>query len=1329
MAVNRSVEVVTSSYQDSELKDKAHYQDFLDIPNLVLLGEPGSGKSHTFAQFTKLEDAELFEARVFPNDADSDITDKCVYIDGLDESRSTAGSSSTIEKIVSAIKDYSPKKIRISCRAQDWLGETDLIHFKRKFEKTGGYAVLQLCELTTNEQKEMLASLGEERSEKFIESAYDHSVKSFLSNPQTLKMLHEVVRINNSWPETKSELFNQATTLLLTEHNQTVSLLQTRSSSIDELRSTAGALYSLLLISGINGFCLHRAVSDIDYPCYQDIAFIKSNVALEVLKSKAFNKVSSEKVSSTHRTIAEYLSAKWIAKSITNGLPLIRILSLIGFENRPSIELRGLYAWLPEFLPNHALDLIRNDPATMISGGDVSSLPVSILQTAIEEISNQSQNNPWYLDWHSGAGKFSRQEFIPTFIDILSDDKNSTQVHSFILESIANGPIIKSSDLCRTLFDMLFNENEIYTLRSSASRAIANIYPEEANTLLCRVRTDFLEKGKECRLSSEIISKTYPLCGNPKDVALLFQNYRYGLGVQRNLLGEISDITSKIDSLHSADILHEIICLDESEKQSKEGKHRGYEVAEIMDSLTSNYLDTCEVDPAFLWKISDFVIKKQHNYNFEYYKSLPLKLKDNRELLLALILQAIKRQKIDNTKNLQYYILRSIIRLFETEEVYKSLKITLSKNNLDDFSKREVLKTALWYIWQLKEPSSLEFSELNKLVKGNSNFEEIINQSRSWVIDPKEQTFRLKDFKNKEKILKEKSVRKNEFDRDIEIIKSGDSKWWLVFLSYTYYGKYRSTSKAPIRGHRLDKELGFDRSKIAKKSLVEFSRKETTIDKFNEEYNEIPSSNYYEYWYAIIAGLELDYENTGTTLQWPDGTVEMAIILAFRFDIYDINENGSRTHTRNHTWLDSLYRERNEESIKALMTLVMKNLAIEHQNSHLDVFISNDIFSDVKHKMLKAILDSRLDICSTKLKIILKTLLSSKGNDEYLINLLGENHFDSNIMSCINFFLNDNLEPSFNKESIWIIIEFINNNFYSQKRINLDNLSTKKIVTLILFLSEEFEFVEDPHDRNNKDSDSTIFINQCLNRLSTRTSVDDIAALESLIKANESDAYQAQVKYSIHNQDILRRQRSYKKPNFQQTLNTLNNHKPVNHQDLLALTIDHLDSLEIELRNDNFNGYKYFWNEKQHKVTDPKPEDAARDVLIDQLRSKLTGLGISVEPESLMAKSKRVDVILSIDDMKLPIEIKRDYHSDVWTACEDQLKALYTILPQADGYGVFLVFWYGESRGKKNSITCPPTHISKKRPTTAKEMQKMLEALITSNNQHCIKVKVFDVSP
>ncbi|MEN4704488.1 hypothetical protein ABEG95_22930 [Pantoea agglomerans] len=62
-----------------------------------------------------------------------------------------------------------------------------------------------------------------------------------------------------------------------------------------------------------------------------------------------------------------------------------------------------------------------------------------------------------------------------------------------------------------------------------------------------------------------------------------------------------------------------------------------------------------------------------------------------------------------------------------------------------------------------------------------------------------------------------------------------------------------------------------------------------------------------------------------------------------------------------------------------------------------------------------------------------------------------------------------------------------------------------------------------------------------------------------------------------------------------------------------------------------------------------------------------------------MARDKRADIGATFSDhLKIPIEVKRHYHPDVWSAAENQLQKLYAPDPQSDGYGIFLVFWFGE---------------------------------------------------
>lgn len=57
-----------------------------------------------------------------------------------------------------------------------------------------------------------------------------------------------------------------------------------------------------------------------------------------------------------------------------------------------------------------------------------------------------------------------------------------------------------------------------------------------------------------------------------------------------------------------------------------------------------------------------------------------------------------------------------------------------------------------------------------------------------------------------------------------------------------------------------------------------------------------------------------------------------------------------------------------------------------------------------------------------------------------------------------------------------------------------------------------------------------------------------------------------------------------------------------------------------------------------------------------------------------MVSDKRADIIVSLPQIKIPIEIKRDYHRDVWTALNGQLDKLYTKNPDAAGHGIYLVF-------------------------------------------------------
>ncbi|EJG9531797.1 hypothetical protein NBG37_004454, partial [Escherichia coli] len=288
------------------------FGDYSEFPNIVLLGDPGAGKTHLFRQFAGLGEANYLTVRHFLSGVPID-NQKALFIDALDEKRSSHNSSDVVDDIVQRLFSQTPQKVRISCRSQDWLGESDLSAFLPYFERTGGYVVLHLQQLSREEQTAILHAHGIEHPEKFLEEAEKRSAYEFLHNPQNLLMLAEAVKEGN-WPRTRSELFHSATQFLLTEHSKEHTRKNSGIYTCDELEHPAGAICALRILSDVSGISLLPNDIRPEYPGYRTIPFFSHEIIRATLSRRVFSTGDEvETVDYIHRTIAEYLAAKWLA--------------------------------------------------------------------------------------------------------------------------------------------------------------------------------------------------------------------------------------------------------------------------------------------------------------------------------------------------------------------------------------------------------------------------------------------------------------------------------------------------------------------------------------------------------------------------------------------------------------------------------------------------------------------------------------------------------------------------------------------------------------------------------------------------------------------------------------------------------------------------------------------------------------------------------------------------------------------------------------------------------------------------------------------------------
>ena len=107
-----------------------------------------------------------------------------------------------------------------------------------------------------------------------------------------------------------------------------------------------------------------------------------------------------------------------------------------------------------------------------------------------------------------------------------------------------------------------------------------------------------------------------------------------------------------------------------------------------------------------------------------------------------------------------------------------------------------------------------------------------------------------------------------------------------------------------------------------------------------------------------------------------------------------------------------------------------------------------------------------------------------------------------------------------------------------------------------------------------------------------------------------------------------------------------------------------------------------------------------------------------------MPAGKRSDIALTRNRMKLPVEIKCQWHRDLWNAVSDQLDARYAVDWQAEGRGAYLVLWFGDVPGKQ--LPSHPDAVPG--PETPEALQQLLIDRLPETRRSCIDVFVIDVA-
>jgi len=1321
--------------------------DFSTQEAYVLLGEPGAGKTKSFQHEAEVLGGQYVKAREFiAFDIKEEWRSTVLFIDGLDEVRSGVSNGLIpLDAIRNKLLNLGKPKFRISCREADWLGISDK-HDIEAVSSNNKITVLHLEEL--NEQKIKEFSKQEDASldiQKFIKCSHKHTLIPMLGNPQILKFIVKAIS-DNKWPESKSDVYKIACEKMALESNIAHQQLTTsKQYSVKELMNVAGKLFAYQIISGIEGYSLNQAVASKHNPYFGTIIENNIEVFEFSLKTNLFKQgIDYELREPTHRSIAEYLAARYLSELVENkGLPVRRLLALITTVDGEVVSsLRGLFAWFLTLCPSERSNLLNRDPLGIVLYGDVASFSKEQKKNLFFYLHKEAKKHAGFRsgNWLSSPfwalGTADMEDVIRMFLESSSRDDANQALVDCVLDAVENGE--KLTGLKDTLLNIVKSHTWWAGIRRKALRVLIKMLLKNDTELILQILDDIKNENIEDRddeLLGTLLFNLYPETIKTDTIFDYLHRQKndsfYGKYVtfwKYNFLNQTkdNDIPLLLDNLtHRSDI-----------KESIRTNYSRYDfIRKLLINGVNKYGDIIKIEQLYDWlgvglDKHELSIMKPVNENEI---TIQQWISDRPDLYKSIIKEGTSRWL--NEKKSNKVIYRILTRLYDAKEP-------------DDIG--------LWYLEQIEKIDSKEISDyyfreaLCQINSKNKNF--TLDTIVSWV--DKHPAFNSLLQKNL-------VVTGEEYDRILTIAqnkhnrKAGFNRKKTDYLNYIIKHKkeIKSGTASPaifhdlafaFYGHLMESEGDTPHERVS--SLLNHSNeltncaltgmKETLFRKDLPSVEEIIKTytvgKTYYLSHAVLAGM--DDRSLSDSTEWEkitDSLYEKAI--AFHFVEFTGNTPD---------WLEQMLRSKPDLISKIFIQYV--SASVKSKRDHitgLHQLAYDENWSGLAKMSILTLLEKypvrtkNAQVFNIKYMLVAALRYADKS---VLINLIDKKlNFSSMTIHQRCQWLATGLileAQKYEKDVIKYIKQGVVQVNAIASFLSMQDESWKPDFTLpastlrsvIAVLGKYFKpYKLSPGGYTvTQDMETADMISNYIQELSRNENAIATEGLEELIKLPELEEWQIALKGALYENRKRVRDKSFIQPDIESVVTTLSNNKPSNAADLMALVLDHLEILAINIRNKETNDYRQYWNTDQYNRPEkPKVEEACRDILLSDLKIQLERLNIHLEKEGYFVDDKRSDIKVSYIDgnkMVTPIEIKRDFHADVWKSLWTQLIKQYTRDPDTQGYGIYVIFWFSTEK------TLPPP--KGKKPSSADEMKQVLLGMMTEEEKRLIGLCVIDCS-
>ena len=1319
----------------------------------VLLGDPGLGKTTALEQerLAMGESGHFMTARYFlavEPEAHPEWQGKTLFIDGLDEVRAGIADARTpLDAIRGRLDSLGRPSFRLSCREADWLGDNDRRALDQVFSD-GRVTVLRLDPLDDSGIEQILAGHAKiDDPQAFIEEAERRGVDGLLANPQTLNLLADVVGDEGKWPESRLETFERACGRMVTEHNDE-HLHGTPLPPREQLLDAAGYLCGAQLVTGAAGFSLGPAQVSTDYIALDDCGHLDPAVLKQALATKLFRAVDERRFLPVHRHVAEFLGACYLARRISEGLSPRRVLALIsGADGVVVTEMRGVSGWLAAQPGSARGLLIERDPIGVALYGDIQGFSTEEKGTLLKALGRRDVLGPLWREvtWFElGAtfGALASPDMAPAIVAILSDpsrDADHEGLVQFVLNLLWHG--LPSATLAPRLLSMVRDASWPPRVTSFALDAFLRMTDEDAGhadelrSLLGAIHEGTVP-DPDHEMRGALLTRLYPGVVPASDVwdHLTERGNTHLIGHYWSFWHQ--HFLSRSSDEDVAELLDKLFERRSDLLPALESHHLHSLPLELLARGLEAQGDRLPVPRLHTW-LRAAVPSLRWGFDPEEddtRRRVRVWLEQRPEIQKAVLLEGLMRCADDDRYSPESYEVWSALHRSSLPPDFGRWCLAQAVDLAPVHSRAaEDLLLSAWREQRHDEGLSLSLMRdrvlpHRALAARLSALEEIAASSEEEAVrDRREQ-----------KEAKEEEARQREEDiayvhSHAEALRENRAPIGLLEglgMAYFRYPRAWAGNDSPDGG--LSESLGDDPGLLhAALAGLQGTLWRDDVPDSDEIVRLKEASRPHPSGFAFLAGLDiLRREDPARFKDLTQHQVETG--LAF---YYCTAVGFTETPTWIREWIELVPEVAADVAARCTLSAVRKG------NGYSPALETvRGLEGPLKHATVLRLLRGLPAGAGLKASETLDSLLWSAlacPDRSDLLDLIGKKLSlkSMGVAQQVRWLAAGAIAaPEAHGAELRTFVG------KGQRRVrelaaffdSRDALMPLPfpgqeqcgpvLEALIALMGRSFAPDESTGARTVTVAMTAAgHIRHLIQQLASLPGDGALRAMDALVSDPALAHWGDHLERARDDQRIVHRDAAYRHPGLDYFHRALNDGEPANAGDLAALVHDRLVAAASRLRTTNTDDWRQYWNEDRWgRPEKPKHEDSCRDALLARLRTMLPE-GVDAQPEGQYAGDKRSDIRVACGGVNVPVEIKKDNHRDLWSAIRSQLIEQYTRDLETGGYGIYLVFWFGEG-----GLTPPPTG---RPPATPEELQTRLEATLTEDEALKIEVLVADVSP